>query len=175
MCKITFILGGARSGKSRFAVSLAKKKAGKVAFIATCKPLDSEMKRRVALHKKLRPLHWKTFEETNDIPRLLRKIGSKFEIIIIDCLTLLASNFMLQGLKEEAIKNRMNKMLSALTTIKAKSIVVSNEVGSGIVPGNKLSRDFRDIAGRINQMIAEESNEVFFLVSGIPWRIKCKK
>lgn len=172
MGKITFILGGARSGKSRFAIKLAKEKGKKVAFIATCLPRDLEMKRRVALHREIRPRNWKTFEEYGDLTILLKEIGSKFEVIIVDCLTLLVSNLLLRGVKESAIENKVNKMLAILKEIKAESIIVSNEVGLGIVPKNKLARDFRDVAGRINQIVAEKSNEVFLLVSGIPWRIK---
>lgn len=171
MGKITFILGGARSGKSTYALKLAKKYK-KVAFIATCKPLDLEMRRRIKLHKKIRPAHWQTFEPTQDIPLLLKKISSKFEVIIIDCLTLLVSNLLLRGLKEGAVEEKIEEMLSMLKRLKSSSIIVSNEVGLGIVPKNKLARDFRDIAGRINQIVADKSGEVFFLVSGIPWRIK---
>ena len=172
MGKIIFILGGARSGKSQYAVKLAKEKAKKVAFIATCLPKDLEMKRRITLHKKIRPLYWQTFEEPQDIPLLLKKIGSQFEVIIIDCLTLWVSDFLLRGLKEEIIEDKVNKMLTVLKEIKSKSIIVSNETGLGVVPENKLARDFRDIAGRINQIVASKSDEVFFMFSGIPLKIK---
>lgn len=175
MGKIVFILGGARSGKSRFAIKLAGERARRIAFIATCAPGDSEMKMRINLHKKIRPAHWQTFEEPHDIPLLLKKIGSKFEAIIIDCLTLLISNFLLEGLKEVAIEDRINSILNSVRKINAKVIIVSNEVGLGIVPENKLARDFRDIAGRINQIVADKADEVFFLLSGIPWRVKCKR
>lgn len=173
MGKIIFILGGARSGKSRFAIKLAKERAKKVAFIATCQPKDLEMKKRINIHKKARPRNWQSFEEPEDLSLLLKRIGSKFEVIVIDCLTLWVSNLLIKGLKEYLIKNKVNKMLAILRRIRGKSIIVSNEVGLGIVPENKLARDFRDIAGRINQIIAEKSDEVFFLVSGIPLRIKC--
>ena len=174
MDKVIFILGGARSGKSHFAVNMAKN-AKKVAFIATCLPQDKEMKRRVALHKKTRPAHWQTFEEPEEIPILLKKIGSRFEVIIIDCLTLLVSNFMLKDLKGNSIENRIKEMLSVLRKIKAKSIIVSNEVGLGIVPVNKLARNFRDIVGRVNQIVAEESDEVLFMISGIPLKVKTRR
>lgn len=172
MGKITFILGGARSGKSKYARDLAGNLGGKVAFIATCQPKDTEMKRRINIHKNLRPSHWKTFEESLDLNSTLKRISSKFDTIIIDCLTLLLSNLILKGIKETEIKARFRKLLSILTKTKAQIIIVSNEVGLGIVPQNKLARDFRDIAGRINQMIATKSDEIYFLISGIPWRIK---
>ncbi len=172
MGKITFILGGARSGKSSYAIKLAKKNSQKVAFIATCQPLDEEMQRRIKLHKKIRPSGWQTFEEPRDISALLEEIGSKFEIIIIDCLTLWISGFILKGVNENAIAEQVNKLLGSLERIKASSVIVSNEVGLGIVPDNKLARNFRDIAGRANQLVAEKSDEVLLLVAGIPWRIK---
>ncbi len=172
MGKITFILGGARSGKSQFAIKLAKEKARKVAFIAPCQPLDLEMKKRIMLHKKARPVHWQTFEEPRDIVSLLKKIGDKFELILIDCLTLFISNLLLENLKEAAIEDEVNQILSILKKIKPKSIIVSNEVGLGIIPENKLARDFRDIAGRMNQPIAAKSDEVFFMAAGIPLKIK---
>ena len=172
MDKITFITGGARSGKSRFALKLARDCGGRTAFIATCKPLDREMKKRIAIHKRSRPRHWQTFEENLRLPALLNKIGPKFDTIVIDCLTLLVSDFMLKGGKEAAIENEANKIMQALKKIKSRSIIVSNEVGLGIVPKNKLAREFRDIAGRINQIAADKSDRVFFMVSGIPWRVK---
>lgn len=172
MGKITLILGGARSGKSNFAVELAKKTSNKVAFIATCKPQDREMKQRVFLHQKSRPKNWRTFEAGEDVSSLLKKINGEFEVLIIDCLTLLVSNLMLIRFKEKAINNKVNKMLELLAKINAKSIIVSNELGLGIVPENKLARDFRDIAGRMNQIVAGNSDEVFLLTAGIPLKIK---
>ncbi len=172
MGKITLILGGARSGKSTYALKIAKDIGRKTAFLATCEPKDAEMKRRIALHKNSRPGHWKTFEEPRDPVLLLNKIGAKFDVVVIDCLTLMISNLMLTGFKEMAIEGKINQMLNVLHQIKAQSIIVSNEVGLGIVPRNKLARDFRDIAGRMNQIVAANSDKVIFLVSGIPWRIR---
>lgn len=172
MGKITFVLGGVRSGKSRFAIRLAKEKGRSVAFIATCQGLDREMQRRIIIHKKSRPLHWRTFEVPENTALLLKKINDKFDVIVIDCLTLLISNLLLKGVSEDSIEKQINGIMSILGKIKARSIIVSNEVGLGIVPENKLARDFRDIAGRINQIVAAKSNEVFFMFSGIPSRIK---
>ncbi|MFH1202262.1 MAG: bifunctional adenosylcobinamide kinase/adenosylcobinamide-phosphate guanylyltransferase [Candidatus Omnitrophota bacterium] len=172
MGKIIFILGGARSGKSQFAIKLAKRKPQRVAFIATCSAQDKEMKKRICLHKKSRPSDWQTFEELHDLAPLLKKIGRKFDIIIIDCLTLWISNLLIKGINGNVIENKAKENFAALRTIKGKSIIVSNEVGLGIVPVNKLARDFRDIAGRVNQIAVGESNEVFLLVSGIPLKIK---
>lgn len=175
MGKITFILGGARSGKSRYALKLAKDIGGKAAFIATCELKDSEMKKRACQHRKARPPHWKTFEEPLNPGLLLKKIGAKFDLVLIDCLTLLVSNLILKGLNESRIINRINEILRRLKKIRAQAIIVSNEVGSGIVPENKLARDFRDIAGRISQITAEKADSVFFMVSGIALKLKDKE
>lgn len=173
MGNITFIIGGSRSGKSAYAQELAKGSGRRVAFIATCIDLpDAEMKKRIMMHRKSRPKHWKTFEATQNLPLLLKQIGGKFEVIIVDCLTLLVSGLMLKGHKESIIINKINQLLKTSQKIKAKTIIVSNEVGLGIVPDNYLARNFRDIAGRINQITANKSDNVFFLVSGLPWRLK---
>jgi len=103
MAEVIFILGGARSGKSTYALRLAKKKGRKVAFIATCQAMDKEMAQRIKLHKKIRPKDWQTFEEPRNVANLLNKIGTEFKVIIIDCITLLVSNLMLKGRKEEAV------------------------------------------------------------------------
>jgi adenosylcobinamide kinase/adenosylcobinamide-phosphate guanylyltransferase len=172
MAKITLILGGARSGKSSYALRLAKKSGGRVAFIATCAPLDKEMEERISLHKKSRPSYWQTFEEPKDIVLLLKNIGAKFDTILIDCLTLMVSNLMMTKKKEDIIEKKFKDILSALDKIKARVIIVSNEVGLGIVPSRKLGREFRDIAGRINQLVAAKADNVFFLIAGIPLKIR---
>jgi len=172
MGKLILILGGARSGKSSFALKLANQAKGKVAFIATCEPKDREMKKRIGLHKKSRPNSWKTFEAPLNPEEILNKIGVNFEIIILDCLTLLVCNYMMQNFSPAVIEKKIKKLLDAIAKAKGNFIVVSNEVGLGIVPENKLGRDFRDIAGRANQLFAKKSDEVYFMVSGIPWRVK---
>jgi len=172
MGKIIFILGGARSGKSTYAIELAKRPDKKVAFIATCLLLDKEMKKRIEIHKRQRPSCWQTFEETKDISTLLKKIGSKFNIVIIDCLTLFISNLLSEGLDDKDIVDRVNKILKVLKLKKCKSIIVSNEVGLGIVPRNRLARRFRDLAGKVNQMVAQKAENVFFMASGLPLKIK---
>ena len=173
MAKITFILGGARSGKSTYALELAKKHKD-VAFIATCQGLDREMKERIKLHKKSRPRHWQTFEEAKDVAGMLESMDNKFDCIVIDCLTLLVSNLFLAKVSYKTIEAKIERMLGNLKKKKAQAIIVSNEVGLGVVPGNKLARDFRDIAGKVNQIVASQADEVFFMVSGLPCRIKGK-
>jgi adenosylcobinamide kinase/adenosylcobinamide-phosphate guanylyltransferase len=171
MGKITLILGGARSGKSSYALNLAKKYK-KVAFIATCQGLDKEMRERIRLHKESRPKHWKTFEEPKELAKLIGKLGSSFDCILIDCLTLLVSNLVLTGDKQEQVSKKIKELLFVLNKKKARIILISNEVGLGLVPVNKLGRDFRDIAGRMNQLVAKNSHEVIFVVSGLPLKIK---
>lgn len=172
MGEIIFILGGARSRKSTYALEIAKKLGKRVAFIATCVAGDSEMKRRIKLHRKKRPRHWKTFEVAFEPTSLLKTLTPKFDVVIIDCLTLMISNLMLKGFKQSVIEDRINEMLTILKKIKLQSIIVSNEVGLGIVPENKLARDFRDIAGKVNQLVTEKADRVFFMFSGIPLKIK---
>lgn len=172
MARIIFILGGARSGKSKYAAGLAQKSGRRVAFIATAEPNDPEMKSRIKLHKKARPKHWTTLEEPKDLTALLSKIGKKFKCVIIDCLTLLVSNLFLEGLTHKSIEKKLAALVKGLKNAQGKVFIVSNEVGLGIVPENKLARGFRDIAGKINQLVAEEADEVYFMISGIPWKIK---
>ena len=169
--KITLILGGARSGKSTYALKLAQKYR-KVAFVATCQGLDQEMRRRIRLHKEIRPKHWETFEEPKDLPKLANKINNKFDCILIDCLTLLVSNLVISGIKNDQVFKEIEKLFFVLNKKKAAVIIVSNEVGLGLVPVNKLGRDFRDIAGKVNQIAAQQAGEVLFMAAGLPLKIK---
>jgi adenosylcobinamide kinase/adenosylcobinamide-phosphate guanylyltransferase len=174
MGKLTLILGGARSGKSTQALNLAKG-IKKVAFIATGQSRDMEMKERILKHKAVRPKNWETFEEPKKLADLLSKIDNSFGCIIIDCLTLLVSNLILSGNKDEEIADKIRASLAQLKKKKAKVIIVSNEVGLGIVPDNKLARRFRDIAGRVNQLVADKADEVLFVVAGLSLKIKTKE
>ncbi|MEW5758000.1 MAG: bifunctional adenosylcobinamide kinase/adenosylcobinamide-phosphate guanylyltransferase [Candidatus Omnitrophota bacterium] len=170
MGKITFILGGARSGKSTYALSLAKKYKN-VAFVATAEGLDKEMEKRIAIHKKSRPSHWQTFEETKDVSALFKRITPKLDLIIVDCLTLFVCNLFLANTREKDIENQVRSILKIVGKNRSDCVFVSNEVGLGIVPQNKLARDFRDIAGRVNQIVAKEASEAYFMVSGIPLKM----
>ncbi|MDD5156258.1 MAG: bifunctional adenosylcobinamide kinase/adenosylcobinamide-phosphate guanylyltransferase, partial [Candidatus Omnitrophica bacterium] len=144
----------------------------KVAFIATCQGLDKEMKERILKHRGCRPKDWITFEEPKGLKALLSGMGNAFDCIIIDCLTLLVSNLILSKHKEKKILNIAAGILEELKKKKAKAIIVSNEVGLGIVPVSKLGRDFRDIAGKVNQIIAQEADKVIFMVAGVPLKVK---
>ncbi len=164
---LIFITGGARSGKSQYAVSLASEETRDVLFLATCIPKDEEMRQRVEEHRKNRPKGWKTQEEEKDILPILKDCQSS--VVVIDCLTLLVSNLLLAG---DDVEGAIKKLAEFLKEATFTTIIVSNEVGCGIVPDNELARRFRDISGWANQLIARYANEVYFMVSGIPMKIK---
>ncbi|MCX7794298.1 MAG: bifunctional adenosylcobinamide kinase/adenosylcobinamide-phosphate guanylyltransferase [Thermodesulfovibrionales bacterium] len=175
MNKIIFITGGAKSGKSNFALKRASELDGRKVYIATAEPLDEEMKERIERHKKERGSNWFTVEEPVNISGLIKDLREKYEVLLIDCLTLWLSNIMLG---KEAYIERIEELIRFLKALKDSKqgqltlFIVSNEVGLGIVPDNELARRFRDEAGRLNQRIAEISDEVYFVISGIPIRIK---
>ncbi|GAB62846.1 MAG: bifunctional adenosylcobinamide kinase/adenosylcobinamide-phosphate guanylyltransferase [Candidatus Jettenia sp.] len=188
MAKITFVLGGARSGKSAFAEGLAKRYHD-VVYIATAEVKDDEMRERIQTHRARRPSHWKTVESPYHIDRAISDIQGNANLVLIDCITLYITNMLLcdeiansvsypetdmEHLKQKQVQilDEINKLSKACRKSKSDSIVVSNEVGLGIVPDNPLSRLFRDIAGRANQIIADEADEVYFMVAGIPQRLK---
>ena len=172
MSKIIFVLGGARSGKSTFAMQLAQRAGGRVAYIATAQALDAEMKRRIKVHKQSRPRTWKTFEEPVRVAKIIRSVHGAADVILLDCLTLLVSNMVLIGIDERKILDEMTGICRLLKRGSASAILVSNEVGLGIVPDNKLARDFRDIAGRVNQCVARHADEVHMMCAGLSIRLK---
>ena len=172
MSDFIFILGGARSGKSAYALNLAKKRSRKVLYIATAEAKDSEMKSRISQHKASRPRYWKTIEEPLDLIGALKKHKHKYEVIIIDCLTLYLSNLMHQGLRQGAIIKRIKDAAGYIKTMEEAVIVISNEVGLGIVPENRLAREFRDISGLVNQAMTKAADEVVFIQAGIAVKLK---
>lgn len=172
MGKITFITGGVRSGKSKLATDLAKKAGGKIAFIATCTPFDTEMKDRVKLHRASRPKSWKTIEEPLNLSAALKKLPPKTASVVIDCLTIYITNLVLAGKNEPEILKNIENTMKIMKKSCFSAILVSNEVGMGIVPDNELARLFRDIAGKANQLAAALSDEAYFMVSGLPMKIK---
>ncbi len=170
--QMILILGGARSGKSRLAVEMAGQSCGKVAYIATGPACDEEMKARIRLHKKVRPKNWFTIESQKDLPAALGKIPKQCNGVIIECIGTYCSNLMLSGLSDQRIVKDIKTALQKLVKIDKKVIVVSNEVGSGLVPENALGRRFRDITGSVNQVIAGYADEVYFVTAGLPMRLK---
>ena len=191
--KIYLLLGGARSGKSTYAEGLAKKLADKVAYLATAKITDIEMQKRVQIHKERRPANWKTFEISGDSNSLddiqgviYEIIDSDADLLLIDCMTNLIFRLMeVYEIKDsEILSNQIEKdvtekiesfVLSLLKTIRDNpktTIMVSNEVGLGVVPAYPLGRLFRDISGMVNKIIAKEADEVYFFIAGLKTKIK---
>ena len=169
--KVIFVTGGAKSGKSSFALSEAAKHGGQKAFIATAEALDEEMKNKIEKHKGERGEGWDTYEVPLQIAETIARLTGRYRVIVLDCLTLWLSNAMH---RDADIEHEMENFLNILRHKKQDShiYIVSNEVGAGIVPENKLAREFRDLAGIINQKVAGASDEVFMVVAGIPVKIK---
>ncbi len=170
--KVVFILGGARSGKSSYAVELAKKLSKRVVFIATAAAGDEEMKKRIKMHKASRPKYWRVIEESKNISSILPKLNDKYEVLIIDCVGLLISNLLAEGAKDREIEKRIKKLINIISKVKLNVVLVSNEAGCGIVPDNFLARRFRDLLGLANQMMARKADKVIFMQAGIPVMIK---
>jgi adenosylcobinamide kinase/adenosylcobinamide-phosphate guanylyltransferase len=168
--KSIFVTGGARSGKSSFALKKAEKIDGRRLYIATAEALDEEMESRIIRHKTQRGDGWDTFEEPLMISEVIRKLAADYKVIVVDCLTMWLSNAMHRNADiERETENLANILRDKPDT---HIYIVSNEVGAGIVPENELARRFRDLAGIINQKIAGASDEVFMVVAGIPIKIK---
>ena len=169
--KITFVIGGARSGKSSFALGRASELPGQKAYIATAEAFDAEMEERIAKHKEERGSNWDTIEEPFSIVGAINTLSGKYEVILIDCLTLWLSNLLCNnGEAEKAIEDLLFSL--RLTPHALRLFIVSNEVGMGIVPDNELARRFRDLAGTLNQKMAAVADEVYLVAAGIPVRIK---
>lgn len=162
---IVLVGGGARSGKSRHALALARQSGPRLAFIATAQPGDAEMRDRIALHRAERGPEFTTFEEPLAVAALIEREAARFDAIVVDCLTLWLTNAMFA-------EAQPRDPLDAAASARARIILVTNEVGCGIVPDNALARDFRDRAGRLNQQAAELAVEVWWMVFGIPLKVK---
>jgi adenosylcobinamide kinase/adenosylcobinamide-phosphate guanylyltransferase len=174
---MTFILGGARSGKSRFAQELAAKLGKRVLFVATGEPLDEEMNARIETHKRSRPSTWKTLETPTDVAKAMRgKIGDA-DVVIVDCLTLLVSNLMgTEDIDAETLEKKvtaeLKELVAFMRTTEAHFIIVSNEVGLGLVSPYPAGRVYRDALGMANQTLARHADEVYFMVAGIAIALK---
>ena len=169
------IVGGCRSGKSRHALELSEKISGsKRIFVATCMPLDDEIKERIDRHKKERDKSWMTIEVPVELPEAINEKSREGDVILVDCLTLWINNLLMETESTDIINAHIQKLIIALEEAKCSIILVSNEVGAGIVPENKLARQFRDYAGFVNQKVAECADRVVWMVAGIPVVIKSK-
>jgi adenosylcobinamide kinase/adenosylcobinamide-phosphate guanylyltransferase len=178
MGRLTLILGGARSGKSTFAQRLAEMCAGSVAFIATAQAGDAEMARRIKAHRQERPARWKTYEIPVGIATAWRSQSLAADLVILDCLTFLVSNLLLQAATDldapdekraaMLVAEEIEALVSLIQETACDWIVVSNEVGMGLVPPYPLGRIYRDWLGWANQRLAAIADEVYLLVAGIP-------
>jgi len=169
---VTLVLGGARSGKSRYAQELSSG-FRRVVYIATASRDDAEMRARIAKHRRERPTQWKTVEVSTDLARVLREECGDADLVLIDCLTIYASHVMGRG-KNGASQARSSfqNLCEALREVKASVILVSNEVGSGVVPPYRSGRDYRDLLGELNQEIARFADRVILMVAGLPLTVK---
>lgn len=178
MRSLTFILGGARSGKSAHGLKLAFEYR-RVLFVATAQAWDDEMRHRIDVHRTERPPEWGTLEAAANVGEALLAADYAADCILLDDMTLLASNVILNlpddvdtPTAEKAVLAETGRLLEALDQIDADVIIVSNEVGLGIVPATKLGRNYRDALGRANQLLAKAADRVLFMVSGLPMTVK---
>jgi adenosylcobinamide kinase/adenosylcobinamide-phosphate guanylyltransferase len=175
MNEIIFVSGGCRSGKSRHALELADGMSkNKKIFIATCQPHDEEMRQRVARHQQDRGKDWITLEVPVDLPEAITQNGSRGDVILVDCLTLWISNLLTKTPKisEDDLIGSVENLTRNLQTANCPVILVSNEVGTGIVPEHQLARQFRDVMGLTNQRVAACADRVIWMVAGIAVNIK---
>jgi adenosylcobinamide kinase/adenosylcobinamide-phosphate guanylyltransferase len=181
--KMILVLGGARSGKSRYAVEYARQFSGDVLFVATAIAGDHDMGRRIEKHKADRPAGWRTLEAAEHVGSQIEAHAAAAGLIIIDCITLLVNNVFSgfdearfdavdERLLETAVMTEIDPLLESLKRVKASVLIVSNEVGFGVVPETRMGRLYRDLLGKANQFIATRADEVYLLVAGIPLRVK---
>lgn len=179
----TLIVGGARGGKSSYAQEIAARKREGVLFVATARADDEEMRRRIEKHRLSRPDSWRTLETTSGLARRIKEEIRGEKVVLIDCITLLVSNIIAEvsgtggeQAGEELLHDRVNEEIGALIEYiegsDARFIIVTNEVGLGLVPANELGRLYRDILGRANQQLARHADEVYLMVCGLPVALK---
>jgi len=185
MKELILVLGGVRSGKSRFAEELAHQLGQKVLFVATAQSLDEDMCRRIERHRQDRPGAWRTLEAPRQVGQALQTHLAGADMVLLDCLTVLVSNLMMganmdesqmEALAPDDLEQRVNEelegLLGALKDTEASLIIVSNEVGMGVVPPYPAGRVYRDVLGRANQALAQKADRVYLLLAGIPVELK---
>jgi adenosylcobinamide kinase/adenosylcobinamide-phosphate guanylyltransferase len=168
------ILGGVRSGKSREALRMAAllPAGSRGGFLATAQALDADMQARIARHQAERPQGWTTVEEPYDIARACERSAGRFDVVVLDCLTLWVSNLLLRGDKDAAILDAADALARYATLRRLTLIMVSNEVGAGVHPPTEIGLRFRDVLGEVNQRLAAAVDRVTYMVAGIPMVIK---
>ena len=180
MGELVLLLGGARSGKSSYAQRLAQELGGdRVLFVATAQAKDAEMSARIEAHRRGRPASWRTLEAPTQMGRAIAEALDDARVVLVDCLTLLVSNSMLSLgdepdvlQAEAAVLREVRDIIKACARGGATFLVVSNEVGLGLVPDNALGRLYRDLLGRANQMLAAEAGKVYWMMAGLPIELK---
>ena len=177
--RLILILGGVRSGKSDRALRLAETLGGRVAFVATAEPSDEEMAYRIAKHRADRPKSWQTIEAPRKVGKAISRGAARAEVVLIDCLTLMTSNVLVQlpepwtaEVVEAAIEVEIDELLAAYKGSNATWIVISNEVGSGLVPPYPMGRIYRDALGKANQRLAARADQVTLMVAGLSLELK---
>jgi adenosylcobinamide kinase/adenosylcobinamide-phosphate guanylyltransferase len=175
--RLTFVLGGARSGKTRYAQELAAALGGRVTYVATGEAGDDEMRERIAAHRADRPAEWQTMERPMRLGDALTEWDA--DVVVVDCLTLLVSNLLMHigedapaGMLDIRVGEEIDELLAAWRGAEYHLIVVSNEVGMGLVPPYPQGRIYRDALGRANQRMAQAASEVILMVAGIGWKLK---
>ena len=173
--ELVLVLGGARSGKSTLAERMARD-GGRVLFIATAEALDEAMQRRIADHRRYRPERWDTLEEPIHLSRAVRPLVDRYDTFVLDCLTLWVSNLLLgdEGASdaEGMVLETVGRLLDLIDAAGGRWILVSNEVGQGIVPASPLGREYRDVLGRVNQLVASRADKAYLMVAGLALELK---
>jgi adenosylcobinamide kinase / adenosylcobinamide-phosphate guanylyltransferase len=166
------VLGGARSGKSRYALDQARQVRSPVAFVATARALDGDMATRIARHRAERPPRWSTVEEPHDLAAACRRAARSHDLVVIDCATVWVSNLMERGDDDLVVLTATDDLAKLLRERLVSMIVVSNEVGQGVHPPTELGRRFRDLLGLVNQRLAAAADRVTLMVAGLPLSLK---
>jgi adenosylcobinamide kinase/adenosylcobinamide-phosphate guanylyltransferase len=170
---VDIVIGGCRSGKSAHALGLAESYGTlHKLFIATCRPLDDEMRARIARHRRERSPDWNVLEVPLDLPEALRTHAREDRVLLVDCLTLWLTNLIMERDQDDFLAGRIEALIACLDHAAGPIVFVANEVGQGIVPENRLARKFRDWAGTLNQRVAQKAVRVVWVVAGIPVTIK---
>lgn len=174
---LTLITGGARGGKSGFAQALAAKMGERVTFVATAEAKDEEMRARIERHRNSRPRQWSTIESPVAVAKAVRMAARQSEVVLLDCLALLVANLLLEAdekqvMAEQRVGSEISELVAAYEAGSASLIVVSNEVGMGIVPAYPLGRTYRDLLGSANSCVARAADRVFLMVAGLAMEIK---
>lgn len=173
MSRLIYITGGARSGKSGYAQKLAEQQSGKLLYIAPAQVLDDEMAERVDLHRQARGDRWSLLEEPLQLAEQIPSAAEGKSALLLDCVTIWLSNLFFHfGEESEPILAEVKTLIAVAEDLSVPLYLVSNELGSGIVPKNKMARDFRDLAGTVNQRLADAADEAWLVVSGLPVKLK---